>query len=276
MNNDTELAGGTAAVLLTPELQEYEFERQFDDRGALEWMQQNWTRCFAFSAIYVMLIFGGQYLMRERTKFELRKPLILWSLTLALFSILGALRTGWYMWQVLTTSGFKQSVCDRSFYSAPVSKFWAYMFVLSKAPELGDTVFIILRKQKLIFLHWYHHITVLLYSWYTYKDRVSGGGWFMTMNFAVHAVMYSYYTLRAAQVPLPRSCAMLITVTQISQMVMGMVVNALVYNWMGTSDCFSHSENILWSSVMYLSYLYLFCSFFYSTYLKSSKGVKVD
>lgn len=43
--------------------------------------------------------------------------------------------------------------------------FWATMFVLSKVPELGDTIFIVLRKQPLIFLHWYHHATVLVYSW---------------------------------------------------------------------------------------------------------------
>lgn len=46
-----------------------------------------------------------------------------------------------------------------------VAAFWATMFVLSKVPELGDTVFIILRKQPLIFLHYYHHATVLVYAW---------------------------------------------------------------------------------------------------------------
>src|SRR4029434_7092634 len=30
-------------------------------------------------------------------------------------------------------------VCDTSFYSAPVSKFWGYLFGLSKLPELGKT-----------------------------------------------------------------------------------------------------------------------------------------
>lgn len=57
----------------------------------------------------------------------------------SLCSIIGALRTGQYMLHVLTTSGFRESVCDNSFYSAPVTKFWAYAFVLSKAPELGNT-----------------------------------------------------------------------------------------------------------------------------------------
>lgn len=39
---------------------------------------------------------------------------------------------------ILMTKGLKQSVCDQSFYNGPVSKFWAYAFVLSKAPELGE------------------------------------------------------------------------------------------------------------------------------------------
>lgn len=53
-------------------------------------------------------------------------------------SIFGAIRTGSYMTFILMTKGLKQSVCDQSFYNGPVSKFWAYAFVLSKAPELGE------------------------------------------------------------------------------------------------------------------------------------------
>jgi len=41
------------------------------------------------------------------------------------------------MLYILMTKGLKQSVCDQGFYNGPVSKFWAYAFVLSKAPELG-------------------------------------------------------------------------------------------------------------------------------------------
>jgi len=56
------------------------------------------------------------------------------------FSIFGAIRTGGYMMNILMTKGLKQSVCDQSFYNGPVSKFWAYAFVLSKAPELGEII----------------------------------------------------------------------------------------------------------------------------------------
>ncbi|XP_042624681.1 elongation of very long chain fatty acids protein 6-like [Cyprinus carpio] len=175
------------------------------------------------------------------------------------------------MLYVLRTSGFKQSVCDQSFYYGPISKFWACAFVLSKAPELGDTMFIVLRKQRLIFLHWYHHITVMVYSWYSYKDQVAGGGWFMTMNYTVHALMYSYYTARAAGVRVPKPCAIIITSSQIAQMAMGLAVSALVYQWMQDGDCPSYIDNIVWASLMYLSYLLLFSSFFYQSYMKGSK-----
>uniref|UniRef100_A0AAQ4RIW1 Elongation of very long chain fatty acids protein n=1 Tax=Gasterosteus aculeatus aculeatus TaxID=481459 RepID=A0AAQ4RIW1_GASAC len=163
------------------------------------------SKAFMFCGLYAALVFGGQHFMRERPKLNLRRPLMLWSLSLAVFSIIGALRTGSYMLHILTASGFRQSVCDNSFYSAPVSKFWAYAFVLSKAPELGDTVFIILRKQRLIFLHWYHHITVLLYSWYSYKDQVGGAaaGFHDHELLWSHSLMYTYYAARAAGLRVP-------------------------------------------------------------------------
>ncbi|XP_045042990.2 very long chain fatty acid elongase 6 [Desmodus rotundus] len=258
-------------------LQEYEFEKQFNENEAIQWMQENWKKSFLFSALYAAFIFGGRHVMNKRAKFELRKPLVLWSLTLAVFSISGAVRTGAYMVYILMTKGLKQSVCDQSFYNGPVSKFWAYAFVLSKAPELGDTIFIILRKQKLIFLHWYHHITVLLYSWYSYKDMVAGGGWFMTMNYSVHAVMYSYYALRAAGFRVSRKFAMFITLFQITQMLMGCVINYLVFYWMQHDQCHSHFQNIFWSSLMYLSYLVLFCHFFFEAYIgKMRKTTKAE
>lgn len=44
------------------------------------------------------------------------------------------------MCNILFSSGFKHSVCDRGFYNGPVTKFWAYAFVLSKVPELGKSM----------------------------------------------------------------------------------------------------------------------------------------
>lgn len=164
------------------------------------------------------------------------------------------------------------SKCQQmSFPAVPVQSYPLLTFPVLPA---GDTLFIVLRKQKLIFLHWYHHITVLLYSWYSYKDMVAGGGWFMTMNYLVHAVMYSYYALRAAGFKLSRKFAMFITLTQITQMLMGCVVNYLVYSWMQQGqECPSHMQNIVWSSLMYLSYFVLFVQFFFEAYIGKSKSL---
>ncbi|KAK2824716.1 hypothetical protein Q5P01_021891 [Channa striata] len=252
-------------------LAEFGFERRFDELGARRWMQDNWSKSFVFSALYAALVFGGQRYMRPRPRMNLRRPLVLWSLSLAVFSIIGAIRTGSYMLHILSSGGFRRSICDQSFYNGPVSKFWAYAFVLSKAPELGDTAFIVLRKQKLLFLHWYHHITVLLYSWFSYKDMVAGGGWFMTMNYAVHALMYSYYAARAAGLRVPRPLAVLITSAQIAQMAMGLTVTGLVYRWLQHGDCPSRIDNVTWAALMYLSYLLLFSRFFYQTYVRRHK-----
>ncbi|KAJ8359537.1 hypothetical protein SKAU_G00160620 [Synaphobranchus kaupii] len=230
------------------------------------------SKSFVVCGVYAVTIFWVHHFMRERQKFDLRRPLVLWSLGLALFSIIGTVRTGWYMLHVLKTSGFKSSVCEQSMYRAPVCKFWAYAFILSKVPQMGDTIFIILRKQRLIFLHWYHHITVLLYSWYCYKDQVAGGSWFMTMNYLLHSLMYSYSTLRAAGVRVPRHYAFIITTMQIAHMSMGLTVSGLVYMWMQEDDCPSYLDHIMWSSLMYLSYLLLISSLAYQSYFKGAWG----
>ena len=37
---------------------------------------------------------------------------------------------------------------------------WVGLFIFSKIPELLDTVFLVLQKKRVIFLHWFHHVTV--------------------------------------------------------------------------------------------------------------------
>lgn len=132
-------------------------------------------------------------------------------------------------------------------------------------------MFIVLRKQRLMFLHWYHHITVLLYSWFTYSERAAGGCFFFTMNFTVHSLMYSYYAAKAARLRIPRPCAMIITALQILQMAVGLTVLALVYLWQNDTVCRSTVSNITWGFLMYLTYLLLFVSFFYQSYVKRGK-----
>ncbi|NXR03110.1 ELOV6 protein, partial [Sagittarius serpentarius] len=229
--------------------------------------------CF-FSVAYMILIFGIQHFMKGRRGYSLRLPLILWSLSLALFSATGACRIWKQMAFILSTKGFKQSVCSQSFYIHPISKLWVYLFALSKLLELGDTMFIVLRKKKLIFLHWYHHAATLVITWYSYKHMVAGGGWVTVLNFSVHAVMYSYYTMRAIGFQVSSFFAMAVTFSQMLQMVAYVIMNVLIILWMEDKVCHTTWTAIFLSSVMYVSLLVLFCNFCFKTYFRSTQKSK--
>ncbi|RWS08109.1 elongation of very long chain fatty acids protein 6-like protein, partial [Dinothrombium tinctorium] len=201
------------------------FEQRFKHQQNREWMKEHWHEAFFWVAGYMIVIFSIKAFMRNRPPFNLRRALAIWSTLLAAFSILGFMRTLPEMIHILSNFGFYHSVCNPCYVEVTrVSGYWAWMFALSKVPELGDTVFIVLRKQKLIFLHWYHHITVLLFTWYFYWQHISPARWYICMNYMVHSIMYSYYALRAFGFRLPKLLAMSITASQIIQMIIGCYV----------------------------------------------------
>lgn len=71
----------------------FNFESDFIHQETRMWMTENWTLGFYYVGAYMVLIFGGQYLMQNRPRFELRGVLCLWNTALAVFSIMGACRT---------------------------------------------------------------------------------------------------------------------------------------------------------------------------------------
>ncbi|VFV24437.1 elongation of very long chain fatty [Lynx pardinus] len=251
--------------------QPYNFELFQDMRPFLE---EYWATSFPIALVYLLLIFVGQNYMKARKGFNLQGPLILWSFCLAIFSILGAVRTWGYMGTVLLRGSLKHTVCFSDFIQNSVIKFWSCLFLLSKVIELGDTAFIILRKRPLIFVHWYHHSTVLVYTSFGYKNKVAAGGWFMTMNYGVHAIMYIYYTLRAAKVKSPTWLPKLITSLQILQMFMGTIVGILTYIWRQEQGCHTTTEHFFWSLVLYTTYFILFAHYFHHTYITPKAKAK--
>lgn len=246
----------------------FRFEEEFEFRDKQAWMMRNWTTCFYYIGAYMVVVFGGQHYMASRPAYQLRGLLVLWNFLLATFSLMGTCRTLPEMLHTLWNYGFYHSVCLRSYADTNrVSSFWTWVFVLSKVPELGDTVFIILRKQPLIFLHWYHHASVLLYTWYSYAEFIAPARWFVVMNYIVHSSMYTYYGLKALRYRLPKSLAMAITTLQLSQMVVGVYVNIWAYQVKQSGqECLVSQHNINMSLLMYFSYFLLFAHFFYRAY----------
>lgn len=140
--------------------------------------------------------------------------------------------------------------------------------------ELIDTFFIVVHKKPLIFLHWYHHITVLLYCYHSYVTTSPPGIFFVVMNYSVHASMYGYYFLMAMKMRPKWFNPIVITIFQISQMIVGVAVTlAGFYYYKTDPTCGIEKENNTAAFVMYGSYLFLFLQFFFGRYFKK-KGWK--
>ncbi|CAD5220929.1 unnamed protein product [Bursaphelenchus okinawaensis] len=253
-------------------LENYSFvlpmEKKFDSVASTLWMQENWHHSIALSTFYIISLYAGQKIMESRKPFYLEGPLFYWNMFLAVFSLSGVVRMTPEMFWSVGSNSFEYSICTASF-AQGVTGFWTEMFAMSKVFEFVDTWFIVLRKKPLIFLHWYHHVTVLVYTWHAYKDHTASGRWFIWMNYGVHALMYSYYALRAAQFRVPRLIAMTVTVLQIAQMVMGVYIGYRVFNIKSAGQsCQQTNENLYFSFLIYFSYFCLFCHFFYKAYLR--------
>ncbi|NXB68194.1 ELOV6 protein, partial [Struthidea cinerea] len=252
------------------------FEKNFNHLAARKWMQENCEKSFIIGFVYLILIFGIQRFMKERRPFSLRAPLTLWSFSLTLFSFIAACRVWKQMAFLLLTKGFKQSVCSPSSYIQPVSKLWIYLFVLSKLVELGDTLFIVLRKKKLIFIHWYHHLAVLILAWHGYKDMMAGLGWNAALNLSVHCLTYCYYTVTAMGIRVPTSIAMLITTSQMVQMTGFVIMSICLFFWKDDKLCQISWPMFFFSTVLYITLLALFSDFFIKTYLSGARKSKGD
>jgi len=267
------------AVLQTfpqDELYNYTFMLPLEDQYAaipsMLWMQANWHHSLTLSLIYVLFISIGQKLMAKRPAFDLEQPMFLWNAGLAIFSIMGAIRMSPEFYHVLFNQGFQYSICTAGYAHISVTGFWLKLFVFSKAAELIDTVFIVLRKRPLNFLHWYHHATVLVYCWHAFKDHTAAGRWFIFMNYHVHAIMYTYYALRSRGWRFPKWFPMSITCMQIAQMVVGCFIAIRVFIAKCHGQFCQQTDSNLWFAfAIYLSYFLLFANFFYQAYFRQKR-----
>lgn len=96
-----------------PKYKPYWFER-YDPERSRKWLWDNWTLSIYVSGVYLLLTFIGQYWMKNRPPYNLRRVLAIWNFSLAAFSVFGFLRTGPDLWDVLAgPNGFHRSVCVR-------------------------------------------------------------------------------------------------------------------------------------------------------------------
>ena len=244
----------------------------------MEWMQAHSLVPIAAVVLYAVAILAGKSYFASRDRWNWRYSLAAWNLALSLFSWVGMIRTLPALLHMLLTMSLKDTMCrdPKVSYGSGSTGLWVQLFILSKFPELLDTLFIIIHKKKLIFLHWYHHMTVLLYCWHSYVMKAPYGIFFVVMNYTVHATMYGYYCLMAMRMRPKWFNPMVVTAMQISQMIIGVGVTMAGFYYFKTypDDCSIQPENNTAAFVMYGSYLFLFLQFFVGRYVHQHQPKK--
>jgi elongation of very long chain fatty acids protein 6 len=219
---------------------------------------------------YVIAIFGIQGFMKDKRPFELRRPLQLWNLFLAIFSTIGTVITGKALFTEVANNGLTESYCKKGQFWYGLSGYWTFLFLFSKILEFGDTLFIVLRKRRLIFLHWYHHIATLNCSVLGCVYFAAYNPWIIWLNFFVHSIMYSYYFLAACKIRVPPIISQFITTLQISQFIVThLILFHVGYLVLKGYPCEVTSVSYFYCLFMEISYVYLFGKFFNESYVKN-------
>jgi len=149
---------------------------------------------------YLSFIFGLRLWMRNREPLNevLRWPLALHNYFLCLLSLFMVVGVTVRVLKIFLEEGAYHAYCGTAnpFHDQPLM-WWGFVFYLSKYYELIDTLFLVLKKRPLSFLHVYHHAIVLVLCWLAMNQQIVMG-WFTVFNNAsVHVIMYYYYAEQA-------------------------------------------------------------------------------
>lgn len=308
-----------------------DFELNYNPDDVLDFMKGRWlSKGYGFTedegmgimyviplgmvTLYLLFLYWGRNTTSKNQEQALNQSIPrYWNLLLCVFSFWGASRTVPQVFMNLFhfNKSFEQTICEEASlaYGAGACGLAMQLFVLSKFPELVDTVLLVLKNNsnrvmfswEKDFLHWYHHITVLTYCWNAYTTESAAGIYFGAMNFTVHAIMYGYYFCttfdkKGFLFNFAKKFDVAITIMQTSQMFIGVYIvgSCIYYNFEGGSlygpvgvlaadgkpfqngRCNNSNFNLICGFIMYGSYLYLFMEFLVKKYIFKTGGKQVN
>jgi len=231
---------------------------------------------------YLMVIFGGQYLMREQAPIRLSTLSKIHNAMLSMSSLVVLLLMLEQTIAIVARHGIFFAICDAGAWTQRLELLY-YINYLFKYWELLDTVFLVLKKKKLEFLHVYHHSMTLVLCFVQLQGMTAVSWVPIVLNLAVHVVMYYYYFLA--------SCGIRVwwkkhlTTMQIVQFVLdlGFVYYCAYTYWASTykpwlpnhGTCTGTEMAAFFGCFSLSSYLLLFVQFFIETYQKKGAAKKL-
>ena len=176
------------------------------------------------SLTYLVVVLGGQYLMRSLPAVPskyVRLPFFLHNVLLSLGSLVLLVLYLERMLPFMLRFGIHNSVCLREVHS-PEMEFLHIVNYYFKYWELLDTVFLVLKKKPLLFLHVYHHMATAALCYTQILGRTPMAWAVISLNLAVHVIMYGYYALSSLGIRC--QWKKLITTNQIVQFVIDLFI----------------------------------------------------
>jgi len=267
---------------------------------AVQFFQDSYWIPTIATMLYALLITFGPIVMKNRSRWRyLKHTMVVWNFIAFTFSLIGAYRViaASYVATVIQDMSVEAYFCGDDVVAADWNLtivlsslrkrceswqgccLWVNFFVLSKIPEMTDTLFLVLAKKNVRFIHWYHHITVMWFCWVSVSYATAAGPFFALMNLTVHSLMYFWYFLAAADKLLARglkpgkTISAFLTILQILQFIFGVTVTFYIASF-PKGTCLNHPNAITFSVVIYISYLMLFVWFFYKAYCVESVKMK--
>lgn len=231
----------------------------------------NWVAVIVPIVIYLATIFSLQKFMENRKRYNMTFFVVIHNAFLCLLSLVMLTGSVYECLRVALSVPATESVthtflCDENKRVATGPQiFWFYIFFLSKFYELLDTVIICFKKNKIIFLHVYHHCITVVLMFVMLDNEVTMQWMAIIANCAVHVPMYYYYAVSSLGVRV--WWKKYITTFQIMQFIADITVNTLgFYTYYSGGKCSGSLPAWWFGQFVLLSFLVLFIIFFNSTY----------
>ncbi|KAL0080104.1 GNS1/SUR4 family-domain-containing protein [Phycomyces blakesleeanus] len=226
---------------------------------------------------YFIVIFGGRYLMTNMPAFKLQFFFQVHNLLLTLVSGAILLLMVEQIFPILYRQGLLNAICSADSWTQPLELLY-YLNYLVKYWELIDTVFLVLKKKKLEFLHYYHHSLTMVLC-YTQLNGQTSVSWVpIVLNLTVHVLMYYYYFRTAAGAKI--WWKKYLTTMQITQFIIDLfAIYFCTYTYFTATywphlpnmgSCAGTETSAIFGCALLSSYLLLFINFYRITYQQKS------